>query len=284
MAYSLSWGRQHPGHLVYIVDLSGSMQGQPLTQLLDVLYQVSESLVDNNLDENGDVMERFTLTIIGYNSDVMVLKENMRLAELEELVYQVRSSGRPLLDVKAQWQTYTAAAYRAAAADIRKWIAAQQAKGVKTPAPVVIHITDGEPYEAERSQDAAIADALKAAGELKAISTPDGNTLLFNIHIAPKGTTSRFLSTPPSDRQRRFLYDASSVMDDAFARRAKVALSEFRSNGVDLDAIRAGSRFMVSNETNKNILVQLIVFGSTVSGGGTAPQGGNPLEPPKPRS
>ena len=51
------------------------------------------------------------------------------------------------------------------ASDINEWINKQPDKRL-APAPLVIHVTDGFPYEEERSEDMARTDALRAAQEI----------------------------------------------------------------------------------------------------------------------
>ena len=101
--------------------------------------------------------------------------------------------------------------------------------------------------------------ALQAANALKSISVPDGNVLLFNIHIdGVPGTEPeiQFPSSRPEETRKAFLFDASSEMNNTFVERAQ------RTN---LSAV-AGSRFMVSNVSNQRTLSRLVVFGSSVSG------------------
>lgn len=276
MAYNLDWGTNHPGHIVYLLDLSGSMKGERVEELSHVLLKVSSNLIAMNKEYN-ELKNRFSVSIIGYNSRVFqIFKGSLR--ELMEIRNNALRNKTPMFDLKPEWQTYTAAGLRAAAADIREWISAQKSAGILTPAPIVIHVTDGDPFQADMSPEAAAQEARKAADELKSISTSDGNALLFNIHVEPGKPVQRFLSAPPADPHLKFLYDISSELNDVFVSRAKTALSELVSEGVDVNAIKTGSRFMVSNETNKDILVRLIVFGSSVSAVG------NINEPPMPIS
>lgn len=276
MAYELDWSIDHPGHLVYLLDLSGSMgikdqNGRTrIDELQEVLFDSAEELIQMNT-ARGKLKNKFSITIIGYNSEVKVLHDGdlISLKQLRDNAIDKNDEDKhgPMLHVETKWQTYTADAFKAAAANIRQWIEAQTAKGKRCPAPIVIHITDGIPEEKNLLMEEAREKALIAANELKAISVPDGNVLLFNIHIepSPNKKPKRFLSTPPQEANERFLYEASSVMDEKFATKAVYKLEELESLGVNLDEIKPGSHFMVSNETNRAILTSLIVFGSSVS-------------------
>lgn len=257
MAYNLAWGSNHPGHLVYLVDLSSSMaKDNKIDDVIDTIAQVSEYLIGMCEDRN-DIKNRFSITILGYNSEVIPLFKGS-VIELDKKLEE--TNGHPLFDkeqeAKPQWQTYTAMGFRAAAEDIRQWINQQQSNNIQIPAPIVIHITDGYPYEHERDEDAARQDALKAAEEVKNISVPDGQTLLFNIHIDKgDGVNLTFPNSRPDDIRRQFLYDASSVMTGLFVTRAK---------GFELPA-KDGARFMVSNEKDPHALAKLVAFGSSMT-------------------
>lgn len=262
MAYSLAWGSDHPGHLVYIVDLSQSMsRNDKIDNVIFVLGEVSEYLI-GMCESFHSVKNRFSITILGYNTDIYelfsgsVLDLNKRLDDLGD---------KPMFDKSKEaaprWQTYTAKAFRAAAKDIREWISEQNRSNVPTPVPIVIHITDGHPEENERGETEAVKDALQAAQDLKSISVADGSTLLFNIHIDGVKTTEalRFPdSRPTTDARRQFLFDASSTMPDVFSERA---------NSFGFTTTR-GSRFMVSNESNPHVLARLVAFGSSASSQG----------------
>lgn len=266
MAYSLSWDRNHPGHIVYVLDASASMKGQRMEELLDVLLKVSNKLIKQSKDEeaDGEIREYFTLSIFTYNSVVNKIFEG-GVVKLKDTRDEAVRSNKPMFDINCEWQTYTATALREAAKDVKEWISKQAVAGIPTPAPVVIHITDGEPYgelyKSDPSPTAAEDDAIAAANELKSIHVPDGDTLLFNIHIEPGKKAYRFPSTPPSDSKLRFLYEASSELNDVFLERADRELKRL----LDTTVIKKGSRFMISNETNKDVLIRLIQFGSMVS-------------------
>lgn len=266
MSYNLSWDISHPGHIVYVLDASASMKGQRMEELLDILQEVLKKLVKANFDvESNEIKERFTLSIFTYNSVVNKIFDNRGVEDLKLKRNEALRSKKPMFDIEPQWQTYTATALREAAKDVKEWISKQAAAGVPTPAPIVIHITDGEPYgemyKPDPSPTAAEDDAIAAANELKSIHVPDGDTLLFNIHIEPGKKACRFPSTPPSDSKLRFLYEASSELNDVFIERARHALKQL----IDTTVIKKGSRFMVSNETNKDVLIRLLHFGSIVS-------------------
>ena len=262
MAYNLAWGSNHPGHLVYLLDLSQSMEsGQKIDNVIETICEVSEYLIAMS-EENKELRNRFSISVYGYNSDVVTLFKGSVL-ELDKKLEEQYNKKLPLFDknneAKPQWQTYTEKGFKTVTEDVKQWIAKKKKENIPTPAPIVIHITDGYPYEHERNPEQARDAALKAAKKLMEISVPDGNVLLFNIHIGEDGLGQlSFPNVRPKDDDRGFLYEASSVMTDVFVARAKA---------FGLSA-KEDSRFMVSNETDKKALAKLVVFGSSVTNHG----------------
>lgn len=284
MSYTIPWGTKHPGLLVYLIDLSGSMShNKKIDNVIEIIESVSEFLIGQSR-EHGNLLDRFSISIIGYNSETTILfPENGlygSIIDLDNCLEKAYNEKKPFIDkekeAKPQWQTFTAKAFRKAAEVVRFWISNQEKKGIKQiPVPIVIHITDGYPYEGENTEERARKDALQAAEELKAISVPDGSTLLFNIHIEPKPELQAlsFPNTSPSDEERKFLFEATSVFPEIFTKRATSVFPDITFNDKN--------RFMVSNESDKTKLAKLIAFGSVVSSLGNKPFTYS-FEPPKP--
>lgn len=261
MAYEIKWGTKHPGHLVYLLDLSESMsRNGKIDYLLDAVKTTSDFLIEKCTD--GVLKDRFSLTILGYNSDVYTLFKGSvtKLNDYLDSIYEQGGENAPMFDKTTEaiprWQTYTANAFRAVRDDILEWINTQQSKNILMPVPLVLHVTDGYPYEAERSPKKAMEDALLAAEELKNISLPDGNPLLFNIHIENSNAPEiLFPMQPPKDEGQLFLFNSSSVLPDRFAQIGR-DVYKFPS--------QPGCRYMTSNVKDKVKLVELITFGSTI--------------------
>ena len=275
MAYNVMWGTNHRGYLVYLIDLSLSM-GERMSQegnskiddVIETIKEVSEFLIgkcEDVVNMNGEevtiIKDRFDITILGYNKEVNLLF-NGSVLQLDKLLEKKYKTQSPIFDktnkneVLPRDLTYTAKGFRTVSNYVQDWICNPDRGSKPIPVPIVIHLTDGYPMEYERSDNEAKSDALNAANELKRISVQDGNVLLFNIHIGQgKDDTLVFPSERPKDSNRQFLFDASSEMSDIFIRRAQ-------NQGFNA---QKGSRFMVSNQTDKVALAQLIAFGSSIS-------------------
>ena len=269
MAYDLQWGSANPGHLVYLLDLSGSMaENGKIDTLLEVLKDTCILMITD--PEN---LTRASVSIIGYNSDVSTLFKGT-LNDILKIFEKGGGLNAILLDkeksiqeggCRPEWQTYTAKAFRWAKNDIEEWIAAQERAGKRMPAPMIIHVTDGYPYEEERKPEVARADALKAAQEIMNISLPDGNPLIFNIHIGDDPSREVLFPTQRlAEEDQQFLYDSSSIMPDNMV-----------SNGISNSLPAShGCHLMASNVRERAKLAQLIAFGSIPR---------DFAEPPRPR-
>lgn len=262
MAYNLKWSPNHPGHIVYLIDYSESMgwkENKRINKLLDVLSVVCDRLIAND-SMSGPLDNSATVSMIGYNSDVFKLFSG-DFVELNQYL----DTHSPLFNdnpkAKPQWQTYMADAFDAARRDIEQWIEKQRQSGKPIPAPIVINITDGIPEEDDNDPNhiKAMARARTAAQKLMEISVPDGNVLLFNIHIMEGADPLVFPSFRPSNNshpEQQFLFDISSQLNED-----QIACAR----GKQIDEAQNGSRFMATSLSDYNKLLRLIEFGSTVS-------------------
>lgn len=256
MAYNIGWGTKHPGYLVWLVDLSESMN-QKIDYVLDSITESCDELT-KVCSPYGKILNRMSIHIIGYNSEVFTLFKGS-VIDLDARLEETHPSAifDKTKEAKPQWQTYTTKAVQEATKSVKEWIGQQSAKGIPMPVPIVIHITDGYPFEEENRPDQSVSrnKALAAIKELKEISVPDGSLLFFNIHIGAGKDPIRLPTQRPTDTERAYLFDASSVMPDIFIKKAQLlGFSDAKEN----------SRFMVSNETDKRLLTRLIIFGSTL--------------------
>lgn len=269
MSYNINWNSKHPGHLVYLLDLSGSMGStqDDGKRVIDRVMQAIKFLFNelyDNITPGDDVLEYFTVSVFGYNDDVIGLLDTKSALEFVEFMEESYKRGYIFNTQEGgnaypQWRTFMADAFDAASKNINDWINTQKNKGVnQIPAPVVINITDGEPYEGTDIN--AIEKALKAADNLKNISTVDGNVLLFNIHFTPDKDASPIIlpSQEPSNKNASFLFKASSIIPEKLLRGAKFFWKEAN--------ISDQSRTMISNENNTENLLKFITWGTSTGG------------------
>lgn len=258
MAHELKWNSQQPGHIVYLIDLSGSMKNK----INDVAYVLKESLdalIGRCQTISGEPAERVSISVYGYNCKTYPLLSNppISVAEIGALIGESERQERPLFNAITEYQTEMQKAFETAIKDVNEWIDRQKKAGMTNiPSPIVINITDGFPYEGpDKDQENVFERTLNAAKKLTSISTNDGNIRLFNIHFDPqtKNKTIRFPEQRPVERTLQFMFDASSPMEPDMFTLAKRYFPEATFN----------SKCMISNEKDLEALFNFIDWGST---------------------
>lgn len=267
--YNLDWNSEHPGHVVFLLDLSESMKiGDRIGHAVEALRQTLQLLGMRCQKLEGDttkLKDRISVSIYGYNSKVKCLGniQNWGPAQFIAFAKAARKAGRPIFDygengeAKPEWQTCMCAAFQEAKRDIEQWLSQQ--RGPEIPAPIVINITDGHPNDGKQfDQDEVFDRTLRAAKDLMNIRTNDGPVRVFNIHYKPGSNSNvaplRFPKIEPTDqdptneRILQFLYNASSPITAEMAKSLKNDFSE----------VAEGSHAMISNEFDaRNLLAFL---------------------------
>lgn len=256
--YSLMWGRKTPGHLIYLIDQSGSMCGSNEVKAAEAVHA---AIMDTfrGCVSGTEIRNRVYITIIGYGNEqgVSILKEGW-MAEFVAELQQCKKDGTTIIAPKSYGGTPMAQAFNLAKQCLEAWIDERQKicnndPNAGIPAPIVINITDGYPDDRDK--------ATVAAQSIMNMTTPDGNVLLFNIHMddSDESVEIKF----PNDKSMlngveagEFLYDISSEMSPEFIQIARQQR---------LEGIFPGAKGFVVNAKG-NTVVRFVRFGSGVSG------------------
>ena len=278
--YQTDWNSLHPGHLVFLLDLSGSMNDNSKIELAIEALQATlkniNELCLKSVTINGapatEIKERVSVSIYGYNYQVKNLGniKNWGPKEIGPFLKNARKQGISIFheinkntgkvqlirDVQPEYQTCMRLAFDEAKRDIEQWLASQKNTS-NIPSPIVINITDGYPYEGKDvDQNKVFESTLSSAKELMAIRTNDGPVRVFNIHYEPGGNTPtlRFPKNEPKDQILQFMYNASSPLTNDMAE----VLSKYFKEAT------GGARAMISNEKNVKDLTNFIHICSTI--------------------
>lgn len=265
-SYTAQISRENPTAFIFLVDQSASMNsmtyfgGEPMkmaTALERIVNQQINELILRCV-KNDEVRHYFDIAVIGYGRTVQsgwkgVLKgrDFVTPAELKENPYKKiivkeekrNRRGTFMTEVeKNQWieatyggNTPMNKAFCHAKRLIEEWL--EQHKGKVSYPPTIINITDGMFNDADNEQ------MIQTANELKALSTLDGNVLLFNLHITSNTSESVIF---PIDKNEvngygRILYDMSSMLplrynDSISAIRTDAKESETRHVAMSVNA------------------------------------------------
>lgn len=167
----------HPGTLLYLVDISGSMgaampDGKFRIDVAKEAIQTAYAQMIQRSLRQGKIHPRYRIGMIAYSTDLFdVYGDIGSIVTIDKL----KDEGVPL--ITPQKSTDMAKAFRYAKKllleDIKSW---PQKWLDECPPPMVINLTDCE--FAEETQD-----PVKFAQELQDIAVPDGNVLVENIFI-----------------------------------------------------------------------------------------------------
>lgn len=240
MSHTAEVSRSNPMCIIFLVDQSGSM-GEPFGKELgklkcegvaDAINELIDALI-NSCTKQGEVLDRYYVGVIGYgNNAASLLRSNsgkshlVKISELADSPLRTetrskRSGGSRVHEViYPVWFEPIAGGetHMREAIDLAETFA----KGfiLEHPdcrPPIVFNITDGAPHE--------LATTEKAAEKLRALSSRDGEVLMFNIHISHLANAA--IEFPTSERQlpdscARLLFRMSSIVPASMVTIAKM--------------------------------------------------------------
>lgn len=280
MNNSKQWSSATPGYIIFLVDQSGSMnedyaEGKNKAEFTAmVINSTINEIVNTNMD--GDkIKDRVFISLIGYGgsggnsvddlrSDYLSTFGNSPL-RIEKVKKKISNGAGGLVEIDeelpvfiepvANGLTPMGEALNFAKSLIEGWVQ----KKSDNPAPVIINISDGIPYEGNNGDEPN--KTIRVAKEIMNISTIDGNPLIFNVHIGDSNKECLFAENTSEliDEYSKLLFEISSIVPDSYK---DAALKH------DL-VVKNQSRGFVSNARAES-LIKFINFGSS---GGTDKKG-----------
>lgn len=238
--YNNWFSSRHPGLVVFLIDQSMSMEevipgkDYSLAQMVsDAINVILNKFLYNyswiNADGTDIIKKTTFFCIIGYGTDWY--DANILLEDWIDNINKPLVPVKDLLktELKDKWNneasfvevykppingggTPMASAFSLAKGFVEYWV--ESHNDINDPAPLIINITDGFCTDDQ-------FELISNAKDIMSIDTPDGNPVIFNIHI------STFPNTPinefPHDSQRssdelyKLLYEASSTISGDLA-------------------------------------------------------------------
>ncbi len=259
--YEKMWGRPTPGHLVFMIDQSASMDGKRAELAAECVQNSLVEIVLGSLD-GQQIKDRVFITVIGYGhreQPVKIIREGWVSDWYGDVLAAKKNKTTVIpIDQEDSWDTPMTEAFELVKSCIDAWIAQREEDAQKNPthsmaAPIVINITDGMPNDKKSAKTAAEA--------IISTQTPDGNVLLFNAHMNEEGAET----ICPSDRKdipndnyqepAEYLFDISSQLTDKQVGMAKAK---------GFETVSKGAKGYVANARRATV-VRFIEFGSSVS-------------------
>ena len=273
---SKQWSSATPGYIIFLIDQSYSMtqdysDGKNKAEFTAmVVNRTINELINTNMD-GEKAKDRVFISLIGYGGSSSLAVDDIRSDYLSSFAdnplrieqgKQKQSDGNggimeidvvnPIfIEPTAKGLTPMADAFSFAKELIEGWLQ----KKPDNPAPIIINISDGLPFTGSTVEE-EIKKSITKANEIMAISSDDGNPLIFNCHLG-KGDSYSFNENESelSDNEAKFLFKISSKVPESYKQAAMK--SDFKA--------KPESRGFVSN-ADAQAFIQFINFGS--SGGG----------------
>lgn len=213
MAYTAVATGKTPALIVYLLDISGSMDEQlEGISKIEHVNQAIERLLVRMVQRStkGEVISpRYRLSMIAYSDEPIDILGGVHT--IDEIV----QLGKPTLS--ATNSTDTAAAFEMARDILRREIA-QMGPSPVPPAPMICHLTDGQ---------FTGPDPEPIAREIMQMETPDGRVLIENIYVGPNLTTQPIYQVETwggvmqinelSDQYAKKLFNISSALPASYA-------------------------------------------------------------------
>lgn len=276
--YNNSFSRSNPGLIILLIDQSGSMEdpmpanGLKLAEnaadaVNSVINEIILKLTITTDDGDEEVKKSVYLPVIGYGGkgsgtgnqydyEAEILLDKW-INEIEEpefsKVKSLLNSETDLFEVVKPTYgggTPMASAFASARDLVAAWI--QTHNTADDPTPVIINITDGMPTD-------SVSELKSIAKEIMAMEIPDGNPLIFNIHLSAK----------PNPVSIEYPNDLSQCTDEE----SKLLFELSSAASVDLineiptlsaKGLTGGEKLFLSNVGNPAKLIEFLQIGTKV--------------------
>ena len=266
----MQWSSATPGLLVVMVDQSGSMTldyegGDSRSEFAaKAVNRVINTLIQKNFDGKAP-KNRCYVAVIGYDAEVKVLASGF-LKDLESspkrianVTKKVSNGQGGVIEVETKMPIWIEPIYEdlctnmmgafATVNDIvEKWIKDHP----EYPAPVVINISDGLPYDGREIEE-CMQETVEIVNKIKEQKTTDGNVQIFNAMIGDGNKVVFPKSSSELDSiEAQFLYEISTEIPEAYRGAAEKNELKFET----------GARGAIYNADAEH-LIKLIDFGSS---------------------
>lgn len=266
----MQWSSATPGLLVIMVDQSGSMTldyegGDTRSEFAaKAVNRVINTLIQKNFDGKAP-KDRCYVAVIGYDAEVKVLASGF-LKELESspkrianVTKKVSNGEGEVIEVDTKMPIWIEPIYEDSCTNMMGAFAVVNdlvANWIKDkpnyPAPVVINISDGLPYDGREIEE-CMYETINIVNKLKEQSTSDGKVQIFNAMIGEGNKVVFPKSTTELDSvEAQFLYEISTEIPEAYKGAAEKNELKFEM----------GARGAIYNADAEH-LIKLIDFGSS---------------------
>jgi len=240
---SKQWSSATPGYLIFLVDQSGSMKekyAEEKTKAEFTALVINRTITELiHANSQGDkIKDRVFISLIGYGGKGGNSIEDIRSdylskfaetpARFEHTKKKVSDGAGGLVEIDEQMPIFLepiangltpmGEALKFAKELIEGWLQRKP----DNPAPIIINISDGLPYNGQDDKEKDLA--VRISKEIMNMSSVDGAPVIFNAHIGNgRHNAHDFAENEASlpDEQTKFLYTISSIIPKSYKQNAK---------------------------------------------------------------
>lgn len=281
--------RANPGLIIILVDQSGSMSrewtdGKSLAEQTAMVINRCIAEMGYRFTAGTTVKESANIVLIGYGGDSSYEAQLIRSGSIREFVEQPirrevikkkeynREMGFYEIDFEipiniepiAGYVTPMGSALTLAESIVKEWVNRTDNRDkAKDPVPLIINISDGAPTDEDGYVMTDFSPVVNIANSIKSINCPDGNPLIFNIHLSADCNTEEVQfpesksQLPSGDELSGLLYDMSSSLPDTMVNSAKLC---------GFPNVKVGVKTFMSNVNKVEQFVQFLNFGTKGTG------------------
>jgi len=228
--YTKQWSSSSPGHIIFLIDQSGSMSDKwddnksKAEQTALVLNRVINDIILTNMSGNKP-KDRVRISLIGYGKNKKVLKSGL-LSEfansplrIDKIKKKVNNIDGDIVSIDEEMPIFIESEYGGGTPMHNAFNLATELiskDDVNNPSPIIINISDGAPNNKKSVEN--------SVEKINSITISDGVPLIFNIHI---GNSKNKISFPSkkdelfNDSMAEFLFGISSIVPNSLKEQAQ---------------------------------------------------------------
>lgn len=288
--YENNFTRANPGLIVILVDQSGSMSlewsdGKSLAEQTAMVINRCIAEMGFRFTSGTTIKESANIVLIGYGGEPNYEAQLLRSGSIKEFVehplrrevikkkeynremgfYEIDFEIPINIEPVAGYVTPMESALTLAKSIIKEWVNRNDNRDKsKDPVPLLINISDGAPTDESGYVMSDFTPITDVTDSIKSISCPDGNPLIFNIHLSADNNSVEIQfpeskgQLPTDDELSGLLYDMSSSLPDSMVDSAKLC---------GFPNVKAGVKTFMSNVNKVEQFVQFLNFGTKGTGG-----------------
>ena len=283
--YQNNFTRANPGLIVILIDQSGSMRsnwsdGKSLAEQTALVINRCIAEMGLRFTSGTTIKESADIFLIGYGGEPDYSAQIIRKGTIRDYIenpirremVKQRQYNREIgfydidfelpinIEPVAGYVTPMTKAFELTFSIVQDWVRRTSNRDAsKDPVPIIINISVGAPTDENGYIMDDFSPVIKEADNIKGISCPDGNPLIFNIHLSPNSNMEEIQfprsksEIPNGDELSGLLFDLSSSLPDSMVEAGHIS---------GFPNLTEGVKTFMSNVKEVEKFVQFLNFGT----------------------